>query len=105
VLFVKGRVEGWRGNEPQPGLVEVSLTDARGKQWRFIDKAPIFSCDVFSAETAYPIDILIGCEELLRHVSPDGHDIVTVSTARPWGLETDDGVSEFEVSRDQLVAR
>jgi hypothetical protein len=93
----------WVSDEPIPGLVEVLLQDAWGKQWKFIDKAPMFDeFGVLDRESAYPIQLEIACTVLgIRKI--DGRDITQISTADPWGLETVEGTFVFEVA-DELVA-
>ena len=103
VRFIKARMERWVADEPQPGLVEVSLVDAYGKKWIFVDKTASFSRDVLTAASSYPRETRIGCEELRCEVEPSGREIVTVTTARLWSIETIDAVSEFAVERSQIV--
>ena len=96
-------MERWVADEPQPGLVEVSMVDAHGKRWTFIDKTAIFTAETITARSGFPRDTLIGCEELGRRIEQDGREIATISTAQPWSVETVDEVSEFEVERRSLV--
>ena len=88
----------WVADEPFPGVVEVQLTDADGRPWSFVDKAPIFDGhDVLNASAKYPIDLEIACTVLDRLA-----DRVVVTTAKPWGIETVDRQSRFVVRLDQL---
>ncbi|MGW3912418.1 hypothetical protein ACWEBX_12980 [Streptomyces sp. NPDC005070] len=86
-----------------PGWVEVRLTDARGREWVFFDKPPIFGGgDVLSAKATYPIAVTIDCVILSRTSGPDGNEVITISTGgRPEATEGDR--SEFDVRPDQLV--
>lgn len=102
MLLVKMRVLAWLGSEPFPGIVEVELIDARGRNWRFVDKAPIFAGDL-RADGVYPVDILVGCTELSR-TRTEGRELVTISTAEPWGIESREGCWVFEVTPDQLMS-
>ncbi len=89
----------WVGTEPFPGLVEVSFTDAAGVLRTFVDKPPVFDeSDRLRPDASYPVAVEVPCEVL----GGGGAAVVTVST-RPAGLETDDGLSEFEVFADQLT--
>jgi hypothetical protein len=104
MLHLRAKAIRWVADDPFPGLVEVSMTDAHGTDWRFVDKAPVFSVDALTAETTYPVDVIIACAEVQGATDPDGHELVVVSTATPWGLQTSDGWTRFEVSRTQLVS-
>lgn len=96
-------MERWVADEPQPGLVEVSLVDAYGKRWIFVDKTASFTADVVTQNSSFPRDTRIGCEELGSEVEPDGREIVTITTARPWSIETVDEVSEFAIERSRMI--
>ena len=105
MLHVRAKAIRWVSDLPQPGLVEVSLTDAHGIERRFVDKWPIFTADNLTSNTSYPVDVSIDCDAVARTTDSSGHEIVVVSTAMPWGVVTVDGVDQFEVAADQLVAR
>ncbi|MFF0190446.1 hypothetical protein [Streptomyces sp. NPDC005244] len=86
-----------------PGWVKVRLTDARGREWVFFDKPPIFGGgDALSPKASYPVAVTIDCAILRRTSGPGGADVVTVSTGgRPVAEEGDR--SEFDVRLDQLM--
>ncbi|WP_433658962.1 hypothetical protein ACQPW1_42510 [Nocardia sp. CA-128927] len=93
----------WVDDDPQPGLVEVKMTDMHGGEHLFIDKEPIFTPDSsLGPETAYPVRVLLACEILSTRVLPDGRTALTITTERPWDLESETGQTEFEVTLDQL---
>jgi hypothetical protein len=101
--YVHVIVTRWVSDEPLPGLVEVLLLDAEGKAWKFIDKAPMFDqFGVLDSESSYPIDLDIACTVLAAHTY-EGHSVVKISTADPWGLETVEGVHVFEVTADRVT--
>jgi hypothetical protein len=100
---LRGQAVRWLGWEPQPGMVEVTMTDAGGCQWSFIDKCSIFSADNLSGESPYPVDVVIGCEILGDQQDDARDDLVCVTTDRPWAIEATNGQTEFVVARDQLV--
>ncbi|MGI5502950.1 hypothetical protein [Lentzea sp. CA-135723] len=59
--------------------VEVRLVDASGVEWTLVDQAPAVGVH---PEDELPCYLEIACEV----VAADG-DLVTVSTAQPWGVE------------------
>ena len=94
----------WVSDEPQPGIVEVQLTDAYGRCWSFLDKVAIFDADGSAgADSVYPVASVIACEVLGTSVADDGREIVSITTLRSWGVESTDGQSEFHVAADQLI--
>jgi hypothetical protein len=97
--YVEAQAVRWVGDEPFPGVVEVELTDADGREWRFVDKSAIFDRDsVLGPSARYPISLRIACTVVER-----GEDRVVISTAEPWGVESVERQSEFVVRPDQLA--
>jgi hypothetical protein len=98
VTYVRARALRWVSDDPFPGLVEVELTDADGKSWRFVDKSPMFDPgDRLRSDSFYPVDLSLACVVVERRA-----DTVTVSTADPWGLEAVDGTFQFVMKTDQV---
>ncbi|CAM4519571.1 hypothetical protein NONI108955_41360 [Nocardia ninae] len=94
----------WVDDEPQPGLVEVRLNDIHGDEHVFIDKEPIFTPDSsLGPQTAYPVRVELGCEVLSTRVLHDGRTAHTITTVRPWDIESVTGQTEFEVALDQFA--
>ena len=92
------------GEEPQPGVVECQLLDAHGRSWSFIEKTSVVSAAPLDARTAYPQPGTIAVEVLSRsHDGVTGRETVWIDTARPWGMESVEGETRFEVSPESLV--
>ncbi|MFI1171037.1 hypothetical protein [Streptomyces melanogenes] len=102
MLFLRCEVVGWVGAEPWPGLVEVSFVDVHRQQWTLVDKWPVFSSEDLHRDSCYPVVVGILCDILGSGHSSEFADVVRISVA-PWGLESLDGCSEFEVRADQLI--
>ncbi|WP_367132381.1 hypothetical protein [Saccharothrix sp. HUAS TT1] len=101
---VAGRAVRWVSDEPFPGCVEVQLTDVHGVVWSLFDKPPIFDgADPLTPDAAYPVDVQVSCEVIGREGLPDGAEVLTISTRRPWGIETPDGRTEFQVNANQVT--
>src|SRR5262249_13899900 len=84
-------------DEHQPGWVECVFTDAEGRKHKFVDKVPIFSSDDLDERSVYPRAGGARCEVLTRWNDADGRELVRVTTARPDGVESTEGLSEFVV--------
>ena len=86
-----------------PGWVECVLTDASGRQWSIIDKFPIFSNDMdMNKDSQYPQPGLLACEIVGEKVDGKGRKIAVVNTDKPWGVESIDGTTIFEVLHEQI---
>ncbi|MEV8375281.1 hypothetical protein AB0P21_21280 [Kribbella sp. NPDC056861] len=89
----------WVSDEPFPGWIEVTFTDADGQLWSVFDKPPVFDSSVeLMRDAPFPVAAELTCEVLTVD-----QDLVTISTLTPWGVSTDDGRSEFTVFASQLI--
>lgn len=77
-----------------PVWVAVEFRDVNGVAHTLIDKAPVFGVD----ERKLSAPVLVECEILGR----EGTEGVRISTAKPLGIETDDGLHEFTISCSSL---
>ena len=79
-----------------PELVLVEFYDYYGKKHNFIEKWPVLSVQEF--DDSFPKECTIACtlvEE--REMS------YIVDTSRPWGIESEEGLTVFQISKDLLV--
>jgi hypothetical protein len=88
IRFVDGSFPGW---------VECELVDSEGRRHLIIDKFPMFTPKVLDADSEYPTPGTVRCEVLKRYQDEKGQELVCVSTARPWSIESTEGLSEFIV--------
>jgi hypothetical protein len=93
----------WVNDDPQPGWVEVRMTDAFGREWIFFDNPVIFGGGAeLSSRTTYPVPVTIRCEIIANDMA--GAELaVRISTARPDGVSAVGDVTAFDVRPDQLV--
>ena len=85
-----------------PGWVECWFEDAHGIRHFFFEKTPVVTSANLGASSSYPTDGVIGCELLEHSVDPE-IGIMKVSTRRPWGIESKEGLFLFDVRPEQLV--
>jgi len=81
----------------QPGWAECEFEDAEGRRHVVRDKVPIFTGEVLDADSRYPMAGVIRCEVLERFQDATGREMVRVGTAKPDGVESVEGLSEFVV--------
>lgn len=75
----------------QPGWVEASVLDARGKEHRIVEKVPVLFSQEVTAESLFPFGCWIAAE--IESIDSEG---VTVSFSH--GVETIDGLARLTVS-------
>ena len=85
-----------------PGWVECSFLDNRGDEHRFVEKAPVVSSDLH-AGSPFPQSGFVGCTVVRRYTAESGRSVVSVDTDQPWGIESVEGKSRFEVGPEDLV--
>jgi hypothetical protein len=99
---IKVTIAGWYENYP-PGIVECSLTDRFGKNWRFAIKYYDATENELRPESEYPLPSLLSCDVLSRGMDKDGREIATIELAIPLENLTQRSVDCFEVFAEQLV--
>jgi len=87
-------------DDHQPGFVECELTDIHKRRWLFVEKVPVVSDENLLSTTSYPREGFIACQILERHALG-----VRITTAEPFGVESVEGASEFDVAPEALNAQ
>jgi hypothetical protein len=75
------------------------MTDASGRTWIFLDKPPIFTNQLITPTTAFPVDGSVRCEIAGRHGTREGQTVVEVTTI---DVDSVDGQHRFQVKADQV---
>ncbi len=89
-------------DEHQPGWVECDFEDANGHRHKMRDKTPIFSTEDLGKTSDYPRPGVVRCQVLGCAQDAHGRDIARITTSKPDGVESVEGLSEFVVFADQL---
>lgn len=90
-------------SDDQPGFIECKFHDAWNEEHTFHEKAPVITNEHIDSESPYPLNGNIGCTVLDSWEDNRGRSIVSVSTETPWGIESVEGVTKFDVLRDQII--
>jgi len=61
------------------------------------DRVPIFTDEMLDADSEHPTTGKIPCEVLERFQDATGRELVRVSTEKPFGIDSAEGLSEFIV--------
>src|SRR5215467_6732450 len=103
MLGVKVTILRYISDDPQPGIVECQLEDANGRRWSFVEKTAIVSAERLDAQSTYPqVGVIAG--EVIRHShNADGREAIEIDTERPWGIESVEGATRFEILPESLV--
>lgn len=89
-------------NEGFPGWVACEFVDVEGRNHTLVDKVPLFSTEDLDATSLYPQLGTVRCEILTQMKDTQGREVVRLTTARPDGVESTEGLSEFVVFASQL---
>lgn len=87
----------------QPGWVECEFVDAAGRHHVLRDKVPIFTTEWLDGDSTYPHAGVAACEVLATWRDDDGREMARITIARPFDIESIDGVSEFVIFSTQLA--
>lgn len=90
-------------NDHNPGFVECRLTDAWGKEWLFEVKVPVVAYEELDDRSDYPQPGVFHCEIVNTRTDENGREIVTIDIEKPWGIESVDGSTQFEILGHQLT--
>src|SRR6516165_8462232 len=86
-----------------PSLVACELVDASGDRHTLVDKWLMFTTARLDGHSLYPQPGVVPCEVISRWQDDEGRQFARIDTAKPWGVESDEGVTEFVVLCEQLV--
>lgn len=81
-----------------PKFLLCEFVDCKGKKHEFIEKWPVVSDKVLT--NSFPLNCVIGCIVLKENINS-----YLVSTLEPWEIESEDGLYEFEISKDLLFEK
>jgi hypothetical protein len=90
-------------NDGQPGWVECKFRDAWGKEFIVEEKVPVVTEKHLDEKSAYPQPGIIACMVLRERVDKTGRTLVTITTDKPWGVATIEGLTEFDIEKTDLV--
>ena len=86
-----------------PGFVECKFSDAWKKEHTIQEKVPVVTQNDLDEDSNYPQDGFVACELVKDWIDQAGRKIFTVTTERPWAIETVGGMTEFDITEDQLI--
>jgi hypothetical protein len=84
-------------NENFPGWVRCKLIDAFGKVHYFNEKVPVVSFEDITKNTILPKTGYISGE-----IINEKGDIIFISTDKPYGIESEEGINKFYVNNNQV---
>jgi hypothetical protein len=87
-----------------PGFIRSELKDRHGKIHEFVEKIPVM-CGTdgeYGAESLYPVEITFSCV-ILNSFNENGNEWFNISTEEPYQIKSEEGKTEFEVNKDQII--
>jgi hypothetical protein len=86
-----------------PGFVEIQFNDSNGKTHTFVEKLLVVEDkDYLTLQGPYPRGGMIACEIVQENIS---NNTVLIDTAKPWGIETQEGQTIFTVATTLITER
>lgn len=98
MFFIKAIATKLVDDSEYPEFVLCEFVDCDEKKHEFIEKWPVISDKVF--KKSFPLNCVIGCIVLKENINS-----YLVSTLKPWGIESEEGLYEFEISKDLLFKK
>jgi len=89
--------------DTQPGVVAFQLVDAHGVAHEFIEKTSVVDSEPLDPAVAHPQPGAIECTLVAHTIDSGGAPLITVSTEKPWHIESTAGQTLFVVRPEQLV--
>lgn len=86
-----------------PGWVDCEFVDAAGNLHTLRDKIPIFATEDLDATSPYPQPGVAACEVIDHWSDAEGRKLVLITTDRPCGIESLEGLTVFVVFATQLA--
>jgi hypothetical protein len=87
----------------QPGWVECEFADAEGRRHLIIEKVPVVTAEDLDADSKYPKPGTVRCQIIRRYRNEKGKEFVCITTDRPFGIESTEGLSEFTVPANLIT--
>jgi hypothetical protein len=98
----KVTIVGWYENHP-PGIVECSLIDCRGKDWRLALKYYDTTKEEIGPDSGYPLPGSVPCLILERGLSESAEGTVKIELDVPLQNLSENGIDQFEIFIGQLI--
>ena len=92
---------GWHEAYP-PGIIECSLVDRFGKDWRIAVKQYDATDEDLWIDSKYPLPGSIACRILERGVDESGKRTVKIELDVPLENLSKNGIDQFEILAGQL---
>ncbi len=96
MFFIKVKATKLIDNSSYPEIISCEFIDVNGCKHKFTEKWPIVSNERF--ENTFPKDCQIACVILEKKTVS-----YVVSTHLPWGIESTEGKTIFEISKELLI--
>lgn len=96
MFYVKAVATRLIDGSSYPEIVLCEFTDFKGKKHEFAEKWPVISNEEFG--NTFPKHCSIGCV-----IVEEKEKVYTVNTDQPWGIESIEGKTIFEVDKNMIV--
>jgi hypothetical protein len=87
-----------------PRWVEFMLRDANGLEWTFVEKEPMICREPLEINAEFPLSGFLKCQVVKKWVDERGMGRCAIDTEFPFGIESRQGETRFEVYVEQVCA-
>ena len=84
-------------------MVECFFIDAWNKRHDFLEKIPVVTQENLDKDTKYPINGEITCKIIKFWQDVDDRELVSIDTSIPFGIESNEGITQFDLLKTQLI--
>ncbi len=95
---IKAKATKLVDNTGYPEVVLIEFNDYAGKKHNFIEKWPVVSAQEFDG--SFPKDCTIACT-----IVEEKETSYIVDTSKPWSIESEEGLTIFEISKNLLLIK
>lgn len=78
------------------------MVDITGQEHFFVDKVPMFTAAPLHQTSDFPLPGVLACTVIDSNKREDGHETIRIDTQTPWGINSKEGKTQFEVFSEQL---
>ena len=96
MFYIKATAIQLIDDSTYPEIVRCVFTDAHGRTHTVMEKWPVVSAEKY--ENTFPKNCMLGCVVVERR-----REVCVVDTDRPWGIESEEGETVFEIHEDLLI--
>ena len=102
MIAIKVKITEFISND-QPGFVKCLFFDAWSKEHIVHEKIPVVTEKYLDENSDYPQSGVVACEIIKVWIDNNNRQLFTVTTEKPWDIETVEELNKFDLLEEQLI--